>query len=157
MSINYCILLCWRWCLEGDRRQTREYAGSRRARLWWFTWLCLCFQLLSSRSFCCCLFLHYTDRETKVGNACQISASRAMAEMRAEPGPTPGSKFTLWSLWPLWPLRGQTGRKAASPVFDPYLLKAANPSHWFQQSVQQVKLCPHFVTQHSFSSLYSAW
>lgn len=143
--MNYCILLCWRWYLEADRRQTSKYTGSRRAGFWWFTWFCLtCLQLLSSRSFCCCLFLHYTAKETKVGNACQISASGAMAGMGAEPGLTPKSKFTLWSPWRHWPLRGQSGRKAASPVSDPHLLKAAKPSHWFQQLVQQAKTLSSF-------------
>lgn len=53
---------------------------------WWFARLCLtCFQRLNSRSFCC-LFLHYTDRVTMRGNACQISTRGAKAEMRAEPG-----------------------------------------------------------------------
>lgn len=33
-------------------------------------------------------------------------------------------------------------------------IKAARPSHWFQQSVQQAKLCPFFATQLLFSSPY---
>lgn len=139
------------WKLTEDR----ECAGSHRARFWWFAWLCLtCVQLLSSGSFCCCLFLHYADRETMMGTACQISTRGAEAEVGAEPGLTLRSEFTLGSPWSP---TGQAGRKAASPMSDLHLVKAAKTAHWFQQSVQQAKLCPHFATQLLFSSLYSPW
>lgn len=60
-----------------------------------------------------------------MGNACQISTRGAKAEVGAEPGLTLRSKFTLGNPWPP---RGQAGRKAASPMSDLHLVKAAKPS-----------------------------
>lgn len=146
------------WKLTEDRLE--NMLASRRAGFWRFTWLCLtCFQLLSSSRFCCCLFLHCAGRETKAGLG-------KFARFQ------PAEQCHRWVQSQVWlpgqnspsEVHGDAGRREGRLGERQHPLCLIH-TYWNQQSLptdfnsqfSRQNSFLRFVTQHSFSVLYSDW